>query len=123
MLQAKNRADEANNGVKVGYSIPKEGAPMWFDMVAMPVDAPDEKAGYAYMNYLLQPEVMANISNHVQYANGNLKADGLVDPAMKGNTMIYPSDEVMGKLYALEAMPAKIDRIRTRIWTSIKAGN
>jgi len=123
VLQAKNRADEAKNGVKVGYSIPKEGAPMWFDMVAMPADAPDEKAGYAYMNYLLQPEVMANISNHVQYANGNLKADSLVDPAMKGNTMIYPSDEVMGKLYALEAMPAKIDRIRTRIWTSIKAGN
>ncbi|WP_288077461.1 polyamine ABC transporter substrate-binding protein, partial [Pseudomonas sp.] len=72
VLQAKNRAEEAKNGVKVGYSIPKEGAPMWFDMVAMPADAPDEKAGYAYMNYLLQPEVMANISNHVQYANGNL---------------------------------------------------
>ncbi|MFG0394079.1 polyamine ABC transporter substrate-binding protein [Pseudomonas sp. zbq_4] len=123
VLQAKNRAEEAKNGVKVGYSIPKEGAPMWFDMVAMPADAPDEKAGYAYMNYLLQPDVMANISNHVQYANGNLKADGLVDPAMKGNTMIYPSEDVMGKLYALEAMPAKIDRIRTRIWTSIKAGN
>ncbi|MNH22130.1 Putrescine-binding periplasmic protein precursor [compost metagenome] len=75
------------------------------------------------MNYLLQPEVMANISNHVQYANGNLKADTLVDPALKANTMIYPSDEMLGKLYALEAMPAKIDRIRTRIWTSIKAGN
>ncbi|MNS84396.1 Putrescine-binding periplasmic protein precursor [compost metagenome] len=123
VLQAKNRAEEAKNGVKVGYSIPKEGAPMWFDMVAMPVDAPNEKAGYAYMNYLLQPEVMANISEHVQYANGNLKADTLVDPAMKANTMIYPSDEMLGKLYALEAMPAKIDRIRTRLWTSIKAGN
>jgi putrescine transport system substrate-binding protein len=123
VLQAKNRAEEAKNGVKVGYSIPKEGAPMWFDMVAMPADAPNEKAGYAYMNYLLQPEVMANISNFVQYANGNQQADGLVDPAMKGNTMVYPSADVMGKLYALEAMPAKIDRIRTRIWTSIKAGN
>ncbi|MGH8465409.1 MAG: polyamine ABC transporter substrate-binding protein [Pseudomonas sp.] len=123
VLQAKNRAEEAKNGVKVGYSIPKEGAPMWFDMVAMPADAPDEKAGYAYMNYLLQPEVMANISDYVQYANGNLKADTLVDPALKANTMIYPSDDMLGKLYALEAMPAKIDRIRTRIWTSIKAGN
>ena len=92
-------------------------------MVAMPADAPDEKAGYAYMNYLLQPEVMANISDSVQYANGNLKADSLVDPKLKANSMIYPSDEVLGKLYALEAMPAKIDRIRTRIWTSIKAGN
>ena len=123
VLQAKNRAEEANNGVKVGYSIPKEGAPLWFDMVAMPADAPDEKAGYAYMNYLLQPEVMANISDYVQYANGNVKADTLVDPKLKANSMIYPSDEVLGKLYALEAMPAKIDRIRTRIWTSIKAGN
>ncbi|MDR0277295.1 MAG: polyamine ABC transporter substrate-binding protein [Paucimonas sp.] len=123
VLQAKNRAEEAKNGVKVGYSIPKEGAPMWFDMVAMPADAPDEKAGYAYMNYLLQPEVMANISDFVQYANGNQQADALVKPELKANPMIYPKDEVMGKLYALEAMPAKIDRIRTRIWTSIKAGN
>ena len=123
VLQAKNRAEEAKNGVKVGYSIPKEGAPMWFDMVAMPADAPDEKAGYAYMNYLLQPEVMANISDFVQYANGNQQADALVKPELKANPMIYPKDEVMDKLYALEAMPAKIDRIRTRIWTSIKAGN
>ncbi len=123
VLQAKNRAEEAKNGVKVGYSIPREGAPMWFDMVAMPADAPDEKAGYAYMNYLLQPEVMANISNFVQYANGNQQADARVQPALKANPMIYPGEEVMDKLYALEAMPAKIDRIRTRIWTSIKAGN
>ena len=123
VLQAKNSAEDAKNGVKVAYSIPKEGAPLWFDMVAMPADAPNERAGYAYMNYLLQPEVMANISNHVQYANGNAKADALVDPALKQNTMIYPSPDVMGKLFALEAMPAKIDRLRTRIWTSIKSGN
>ncbi|MFS0828488.1 polyamine ABC transporter substrate-binding protein [Pseudomonas phoenicis] len=123
VLQAKNRAEEAKNGVKVGYSVPKEGAPLWFDMVAMPADAPNEKSAYAYMNYLLQPDVMANISNSVQYANGNLKANALVQPALTQNTMIYPSDDVMSKLFALESMPAKIDRIRTRIWTSIKAGN
>ncbi|KIU49718.1 spermidine/putrescine ABC transporter substrate-binding protein [Pseudomonas putida] len=123
VLQARNRAEEARNGVKVGYEIPREGAPMWFDMVAMPADAPDEKAGYAYMNYLLQPEVMADISNHVQYANGNQAADRLVDPALKANSMIYPTDAMLGKLFALQAMPAKIDRLRTRIWTSIKAGN
>ncbi|WP_312936243.1 polyamine ABC transporter substrate-binding protein [Pseudomonas sp.] len=123
VLQAKNRAEEAKNGVKVGYSIPKEGAPLWFDMVAMPVDAPDEKQAYAYMNYLLQPDVMANISNSVQYANGNAKANALVKPELTQNTMIYPSDDGMSKLFALESMPAKIDRIRTRIWTSIKSGN
>src|SRR5690606_13832950 len=86
ILQAESRAKEANNGIEIGYSIPKEGSAIWFDMVAMPVDAPDEKAGYAFMNYLLRPDVMASISNHVRYANGNQQADSLIDPAIKNDT-------------------------------------
>ncbi|NWA01822.1 polyamine ABC transporter substrate-binding protein [Pseudomonas gingeri] len=122
ILQAASRATEAKNGVNIGYSIPKEGAAIWFDMVAMPADAPDEKAGYAFMNYLLRPEVMAGISNYVKYANGNSAADGLVDPVLKADTKVYPSPEMMGKLFALEAMPLNIDRIRTRLWNKIKTG-
>ncbi|WP_248798544.1 polyamine ABC transporter substrate-binding protein [Pseudomonas sp. MWU13-2105] len=122
ILQAESRAKEANNGINIGYSIPKEGAAIWFDMVAMPADAPDEKAGYAFMNYLLRPEVMASISNYVKYANGNAAADALVDPALKADTKVYPSPEMMGKLFALEAMPLNIDRIRTRLWSKIKTG-
>lgn len=123
ILQAESRAREAKNGVEIGYSIPKEGSPIWFDMVAMPVDAPDEKAGYAFMNYLLRPDVMANISNYVHYANGNLQADALVDPAMKNDTKVYPSPAMMDKLFALEAMPLDIDRVRTRLWNKIRSGN
>ncbi|BBP76887.1 polyamine ABC transporter substrate-binding protein [Pseudomonas gingeri NCPPB 3146 = LMG 5327] len=122
ILQAASRATEARNGVNIGYSIPREGAAIWFDMVAMPADAPDEKAGYAFMNYLLRPEVMAGISNYVKYANGNSAADSLVDPALKADTKVYPSPEMMGKLFALEAMPLNIDRIRTRLWNKIKTG-
>ena len=122
VLQAESRAKEAKNGVKIGYQIPKEGAAIWFDMVAMPDDAPDEKAGYAFMNYLLEPQVMADITNSVHYANGNSAADSLVDPEIKADTKIYPSDEMMGKLFALEAMPLNIDRIRTRVWNTIRMG-
>ncbi|WP_419736205.1 polyamine ABC transporter substrate-binding protein [Pseudomonas sp. COR18] len=122
ILQAASRAQEAHNGVRIGYSIPREGAAIWFDMVAMPADAPDEKAGYAFMNYLLRPEVMAGISNYVKYANGNAAADSLVDPALKADTKVYPSPQMMGKLFALEAMPLNIDRIRTRLWSKIKTG-
>lgn len=122
MLQAESRAKEAKNGVNIGYNIPKEGAAIWFDMVAMPADAPDEKAGYAFMNYLLRPDVMADITNFVHYANGNSAADSLVDPVIKNDTKVYPSAEMMGKLFALEAMPMKIDRIRTRIWNTIRTG-
>jgi putrescine transport system substrate-binding protein len=122
VLQAESRAKEAKNGVKIGYQIPKEGAAIWFDMVAMPADAPDEKAGYAFMNYLLEPQVMADITNSVHYANGNSAADSLVDPEIKADTKIYPSEEMMGKLFALEAMPLNIDRVRTRVWNAIRTG-
>jgi putrescine transport system substrate-binding protein len=122
ILQASNRAIEANNGVKIDYVIPKEGAPIWFDMVAMPVDATNEDAAYSFMNYLLQPEVMAKISNHVQYANGIPAADPLVEPKIRQDGRIYPPEESMDGLYALEAMPLNIDRVRTRIWSKVKSG-
>ncbi|MCY1347525.1 Spermidine-binding periplasmic protein SpuE [compost metagenome] len=122
VLQAATRAKEASNGVEIRYSTPKEGSPLWFDMVAMPADAPDEKAGYAFMNYLLRPDVMAGISNSVHYANGNLAADPLVDAAIKADPAIYPPEDKMARLFALEAMPLKIDRVRTRTWNTIKTG-
>jgi putrescine transport system substrate-binding protein len=122
VLQAQSRATEAKNGVKIGYQIPKEGAAIWFDMVAMPADAPDAKAGYAFMDYLLEPQVMAEITNAVHYANGNSAADSLVNPEIKGDTKVYPSADMMGKLFALQAMPLNIDRIRTRVWNTIRMG-
>ena len=122
ILQAETRAKEAKNGIEIGYSIPKEGAAIWFDMVAMPADAPDEKAAYSFMNYLLRPDVMAGISNYVHYANGNEQADALVSPEIKADTKVYPTPAMMDKLFALEAMPLNIDRVRTRVWTNIKSG-
>lgn len=122
ILQAATRAREAGNGVNIQYSTPKEGSPMWFDMVAMPADAPDEAAGYAFLDYLLRPEVMAGISNSVHYANGNAAADPLVEPAIKADAAIYPPADVMKSLFALESMPPKIDRVRTRTWSAIKTG-
>jgi spermidine/putrescine-binding protein len=122
IMQAGNRAAEANNGISINYVIPKEGTPIWFDMVTMPVDSNNEQAAYAFMNYLLQPEVIAQITNHVQYANGNSAADNLVDPKLKADATVYPPQEAMDNLYALEAMPLKIDRVRTRIWSKVKSG-
>ncbi|MCZ4322777.1 polyamine ABC transporter substrate-binding protein [Pseudomonas anguilliseptica] len=122
IMQAGNRATEANNGISIHYVIPKEGTPIWFDMVTMPADSNNEQAAYAFMNYLLQPQVIAQITNHVQYANGNSAADSLVDPKLKADATVYPPQDAMANLYALEAMPLKIDRVRTRIWSKVKSG-
>jgi len=119
VLQA---AAAAGDKVKIDYILPKEGAPIWFDMLAMPADAPNKPAAYALMNYLLEPKVIAPISDYLHYANGNVQADALVDPALKADPKVYPPATVIGSLYPLEAMPAKIDRLRTRIWSKVKNG-
>lgn len=119
VLQA---AAAAGGKVKLDYILPKEGGPIWFDMIAMPVDAPNPQAAYAFMNYLLEPKVIATISDYVHYANGNAEADSLVDPAIKADNKVYPPQAVIGSLFPLEAMPLKIDRLRTRIWSKVKNG-
>jgi putrescine transport system substrate-binding protein len=120
--QSKSRAEEAKSGVKVGYSIPKEGAGTFFDMVAIPADAPNVDSAYAFMNFLLKPEIMAEITNEVRFPNGNAAATPLVDEAIRNDPGIYPTPEVMAKLYAFEDLPAKVQRAMTRSWTKIKSG-
>jgi putrescine transport system substrate-binding protein len=120
VLQAQNRAEATHSAIDIGYSVPREGAAMWFDMVAMPVNAPNPKAAYAYLNYLLQPQVMADISNSVHYANGNEGADDLVDPAVKDDPKVYPSAEVMSKLFILQPLPPEIDQLRTQLWEKVR---
>ncbi|MCD5995795.1 polyamine ABC transporter substrate-binding protein [Pseudomonas sp. CDFA 602] len=120
--QAKALAEKAGKGVNIGYTVPMEGAPMWFDMVAMPVDTPDPKAAYAFMNYLLRPEVIAGITNEVHYANGNEKADALINPGLWSDTNIYPDADMLGRLFAMTPVPVKIDELRIGIWNAIKAG-
>ena len=120
--QAKTRAAEAGGKVKIAYDIPKEGAGSFFDMVAIPKDAENVEAAYAFMNYLLKPDVMAAITNSVRFPNGNEKATALVDKDITSDPGLYPSAEVQSKLYAIADMPAATQREMTRSWTKIKSG-
>ncbi|RMQ51030.1 Putrescine-binding periplasmic protein [Pseudomonas cichorii] len=122
IMQAERSAQEAGSDTEINYLVPREGAPMWFDMIAMPVDAPDEKAAYALMNYLLNPKVMADISNYLHYANGNEKSEALVDAAVRQDTRIYPDDETLGTLFVQQALPTRIEALRLNTWKEIKAG-
>ena len=120
IVQAAASAREAKNGIDIAYSIPDEGSTLWLDMVVMPKNAPHERNGYAYMNYLLEPKVIANISNSIHYANPNSAADAFVDPAVKQDLAIYPPKSVMDKLFTVEDLPAAIARLSTRLWTKLK---
>ncbi|MDH2436522.1 spermidine/putrescine ABC transporter substrate-binding protein [Pokkaliibacter plantistimulans] len=120
ILQAADRATEAANGVKVEYRIPKEGAQMWVDSMAIPADAKHPENAHKFINFILQPDVVAGISNYVMYANPNAKATELVDDAVKSNPGIYPSDDVKAKLFMVTPASAKLERVITRAWTTVQ---
>jgi putrescine transport system substrate-binding protein len=119
---AASRAEESGNGVKVEYSIPTQGAQLWLDMMAMPKDAPNPDAAYAFMNYILDPEVIAKASDFVTYPNGNAASVPLVDEALRDDPNVYPPPEVMEKLFVVTPNNQRQQKALTRLWTDIVAG-
>lgn len=122
VLQAKNRAVEAKNGVNIAYSIPKEGALAFFDMMAIPKDAKNLDEAYQFLNYLMEPKVIADVSNKMFYANGNKASVPLINADIRDNPGIFPTPDAMSKLFVLEVQSPKLDRVRTRAWTKVKSG-
>lgn len=122
ILQAMDRASEAENGVEVAYIIPKEGAPLWFDMLAIPKDASNAEAAHTFLNYLMSPDVMAGITNYVWYPNAIPASKPSIDKEITSDPSIYPTPEVEAKLFTLPVYGPKYDRAGSRMWTALKAG-
>jgi putrescine transport system substrate-binding protein len=120
--QAQKRALEAKNGVSIGYSIPKEGAQMFFDNLAIPIDATHVAEAHAFIDYLLRPDVAAKNSDLVAYANGNLASQKLIEKSVLEDKSIYPDVETMSRLYTVGARDQKSQRLVNRLWTKIKTG-
>ncbi|WDR38782.1 polyamine ABC transporter substrate-binding protein [Pseudomonas serboccidentalis] len=122
IFQAKHRAEEAKKGVNIAYSIPKEGGALWFDMLAIPKDSSNVKEAHAFINYLLKPEVIAQVSDYVGYANPNPGSDKLMEQSIRTDEAVYPPQAVLDKTYVSVELPANIQRLMTRSWTKVKSG-
>ncbi|MET0497517.1 MAG: polyamine ABC transporter substrate-binding protein [Steroidobacteraceae bacterium] len=122
ILQARDRAAEAGQGIVVKYAIPKEGTIVWFDMLAIPADAKHPQNAHAFIDYLMDPQVAANNSNFVNYANGNAKSFAMVDDKVKNDPGIYPTPEVKAKLFPSLAYSEDFTRLMTRMWTKFTTG-
>jgi len=122
ILQARDRAAEAGQGVKVAYSIPKEGTVVWFDMLAIPADAKHPKNAHAFINYLMDPQVAANNSNFVNYANANAASFQFVNDQVKNDPGIYPTPEVKAKLFPSLAYGEQATATMARLWQKFTTG-
>jgi putrescine transport system substrate-binding protein len=122
IMQARSRATEANSDVEIGYAIPKQGAQMFFDNLAIPADAGNVAEAYELINYLYRPEIAAKNSNFLSYANGNLASQKLIDPKILDDRNIYPDDATLKKLFVITARDPATQRIINRLWTRVKTG-
>ena len=122
VFQARDRAAEADAGVEVGYAIPKEGALMWFDQMAIPADAKNVEEAHIFLDYIMRPEVIAKASNYVYYANGNKASQSLLEKDVLEDPAIYPDDATTAKLYTTTPYDARSQRVVTRTWTKVKTG-
>jgi putrescine transport system substrate-binding protein len=120
--QAQKRAAEAKNGVEIAYAIPKEGAQLWFDNLAIPKDAKHVAEAHAFIDYLQKPEVAAKNTNLISYANGNLASQKFIDKEVLEDRAIYPDEATMSRLYTIKVYDAATQRLMNRLWTRIKTG-
>src|SRR5690606_21065546 len=118
-FQTAARAEEAENGVNIGYSIPKEGTALWFDMMAIPKAAPDAGTAHAARACLLRPAGAAPSAGDAAEADPGLAANAFVDPEVLNAPAIRPTDEVMAELYGAKPRPLASQRIITRAWNRI----
>ena len=117
---ARARARAAGVQVNLAFTIPKEGANASFDALLIPADAPDPEAAHRFLNFILEPRVIAAITNDIHYANDNRAAAAYVDPQILDDPAVYPPAAVEARLYqSAEVFPA-LERLRTRTWTRIK---
>jgi putrescine transport system substrate-binding protein len=122
ILQARDRAAEADNGVEIAYNAPKEGALMWFDQMAIPVDAPNPEGAHKFLDFILDAQNMAAASNYVYYANGNEASKEFLVEDVIGDPAIYPDEATLENLYTTTPYPPRVQRTVTRLWTKIKSG-
>lgn len=122
VIQAADRASEADRGVEISYSIPQEGAQMWFDQMAVPNDSKNVEEAHKFLDFIMKPEVIAKASNYVYYANGNKASQPLLEPDLIGDPTIYPDQATVDKLYAKLPYDPKTTRLVTRLWTKVTTG-
>ncbi|VBL92609.1 putrescine ABC transporter periplasmic putrescine-binding protein [Burkholderia pseudomallei] len=119
---AKHRALEAKKPYKLEYCVPKGGAPVWFDVMAIPKDAKNKDAALQWINYIEDPKVHASITNAVYYPSANAQARKYVRPDVANDPAVYPPPDVVKTLFLLKPLPPEIQRLQTRLWTELKSG-
>ena len=120
-MQAQERTRIAANGIDVRFSIPKEGAVMWFDVAAIPTDAPHPENAHRLLDFLMDPAIAAENSNAIHFPTGNAAAQPMLQPELT-NSAVFPRGALAARLIPERAKSENYVRLRTRMWTRFRTG-
>jgi putrescine transport system substrate-binding protein len=119
---AQDRAREDGTGAHLAFTLPKEGSNITYNAFLIPASAPHPEAAHKFLNFILEPQVIAEITNDIHYGNDNLAARPFVHSEILGDPAVYPPPELRARLYLPAELGPDYDRLRTRVWTHIKTG-
>jgi putrescine transport system substrate-binding protein len=117
---SRARARAVGIDIKLAFSVPKEGADQNFTSMLIPEGAPHRQAAHAFINFILRPDVIAEITNETYYGNDNIASRPLINPSILADATLYPTPEIEARLYRATESSAATERIRTRTWTRVK---
>jgi putrescine transport system substrate-binding protein len=117
---SRARAKAVGVNVNLAFTVPKEGANQTFSSLLIPEGAPHPEAAYQFINFILRPDVIADITNSIYYGNDNIASRPLVNPRILSDDTLYPTPEIEARLYRSVEVSAATERIRTRTWTRVK---
>jgi putrescine transport system substrate-binding protein len=120
---AKTRAEEAGVEINLEYHVPSSGSPAWVDVWCIPADAPHKENAYKFVDFMMDPEVIAKCTNFTNYANANVPASKFVDPAVLADPAVYPDEELKKRLWTPKPLSQELERAMTRAWSTIKTGS
>ena len=116
------RAEEAGVKINLAYTVPKEGSNLWFDAMLIPKDAPNPENALLFLNYMMRPDVIADCTNYIGYANGNQASKPLISPDILNDPAIYPDAETQKRMFPSVVRDEAVQRVITREWTRLKTG-
>jgi putrescine transport system substrate-binding protein len=123
LLQARDIARENRTGADVRYVLPTEGALLWIDLLVIPANAPHVESAHRFIDFLMEPAVIAEVTNASKYPNANRDADALVDPAVRDDPSVYPPEEARSRLQLVPAESPEYTRLRSRMWLRVLAND
>jgi len=119
---ASRRAADAGIDVTLGYTIPVEGSLIWFDVAYIPAGANNVRGAHLFLDFIMRPEVIAEVSDFIGYANANREASALMDVNITSDPAIYPDEITQKRLRSTQTLHPKLERLRSRVWTRVKSG-